>query len=112
MVDPSQQTLTNVLKNSSKILTRNSWDQEIVGLIPAGGKAKRISPLPFSKELYPIGFQTMNGRSQPRPKVVSQYLLEKFSIAQELTEAYIVLRKGKWDIPAYFGDGELLSICI
>ncbi|MEO1560926.1 MAG: dTDP-glucose pyrophosphorylase, partial [Cyanobacteria bacterium J06632_19] len=29
----------------------------VIGLIPAGGKATRISPLPLSKELYPVGFR-------------------------------------------------------
>jgi glucose-1-phosphate thymidylyltransferase len=27
-----------------------------------------------------------------------------------IEKAYIVLRKGKWDIPAYFGDGSLLDM--
>jgi hypothetical protein len=30
--------------------------QEVVGLVPAGGLGTRTSPLPCSKELYPIGF--------------------------------------------------------
>jgi glucose-1-phosphate thymidylyltransferase len=36
-------------------------------------------------------------------------LLEKFRIAG-ITTAYIVLREGKWDIPAYFGDGAMLDM--
>jgi len=97
------------MKNSSKLFTKNSWDREIIGLIPAGGTAKRISPLPFSKELYPIGFQRLQGKPHPHPKVVCHYLLEKFQCAG-INKAYIVLRKGKWDIPAYFGDGELVNM--
>ncbi len=31
-------------------------ESDVIGLIPAGGQAKRLSPLPCSKELYPIGF--------------------------------------------------------
>jgi glucose-1-phosphate thymidylyltransferase len=31
--------------------------REIIGLIPAGGVAERLSPLPCSKEIYPIGFK-------------------------------------------------------
>jgi len=97
------------MKNSSKLFTRNSWDQETVGLIPAGGTAKRIAPLPCSKELFPIGFQQLQGRPHPHPKVVCHYLLEKFQRGG-ITQAYIVLRKGKWDIPAYFGDGKLVNM--
>jgi glucose-1-phosphate thymidylyltransferase len=82
-------------------------ESKVVGLIPAAGQANRIAPLPLSKELYPIGFQTINGR--PQPKVVCHYLLDKFERAG-INQAYIVLRKGKWDIPAYFGDGALVNM--
>jgi len=82
---------------------------EIVGLIPAGGKGNRIAPLPFSKELYPVGFHDANEDLSLRPKVVSHYLLEKMRLAG-ITKVYIILRKGKWDIPAYFGDGKILKM--
>ncbi len=83
--------------------------REIIGLIPAGGQATRIAPLPCSKELFPIGFQRAEEGSSSRPKVVAQYLLEKMRLAG-VTRAYIVLRPGKWDIPAYFGDGLFLNM--
>ncbi|MBE9211888.1 dTDP-glucose pyrophosphorylase [Plectonema cf. radiosum LEGE 06105] len=92
----------------------------VIGLIPAGGKATRISPLPLSKELYPVGFQgnsnnniykntQINNQNNLRPKVVSHYLLEKMQLAG-IDKAYFILRPGKWDIPAYFGDGAMLSM--
>ena len=84
---------------------------EIVGLIPAGGKGKRIAPLPCSKELYPVGFNDAHKGLGLRPKVVSHYLLEKMRLAS-ITKAYIVLRKGKWDIPSYFGDGKILKMSL
>jgi glucose-1-phosphate thymidylyltransferase len=83
--------------------------RQIIGLLPAGGQATRISPLPLSKELYPVGFQDFGVKSNWRPKVVSQYLLEKMQLAG-IEEAYFILRPGKWDIPAYFGDGTMLSM--
>jgi len=82
--------------------------QEVIGLLPAGGQATRISPLPASKELYPIGFRYQEDSSL-RPKVVSHYLLEKMRLAG-IRKAYFILRPGKWDIPAYFGDGTLLDM--
>lgn len=79
-----------------------STDMPVVGLIPAGGVAARLSPLPCSKELLPVGFlQTPAG---PRPKPVCLYLLERMRAAG-IERAFIVLRPGKWDIPAYLGDG-------
>lgn len=97
------------MKNALKAVPAESCEREIVGLIPAGGKAERIAPLPCSKELFPLGFHTRKGKSQPRPKVVCHYLLEKFQSAG-IHKAYIVLRKGKWDIPSYFGDGEIVNM--
>ena len=92
----------------------------LIGLIPAGGKATRISPLPLSKELYPVGFRgdddieinnQSNNQNHLRPKVVSHYLLERMQLAG-IDKAYFILRSGKWDIPAYFGDGEMLSMSL
>jgi glucose-1-phosphate thymidylyltransferase len=87
--------------------------KRIIGLLPAGGQATRISPLPLSKELYPIGFHfsknNQTDKTHLRPKVVSHYLLEKMQLAG-IEQAYFILRSGKWDIPAYFGDGTMLSM--
>jgi glucose-1-phosphate thymidylyltransferase len=89
--------------------TPKELSEEFVGIVPAGGHGSRIAPLPCSKELFPIGFRsTEEGRSL-RPKVVAHYLLEKMKSAG-ISKAYIVLRPGKWDVPAYFGDGSLLNI--
>jgi glucose-1-phosphate thymidylyltransferase len=82
--------------------------REVIGLVPAGGQATRIAPLPCSKELYPVGFRPVKDRSL-RPKVICHYLLEKMRLAG-ITRAYIVLREGKWDIPAYLGDGTMLDM--
>lgn len=84
-------------------------ERQVIGLLPAGGKATRISPLPLSKELYPIGFRSWGEESHVRPKVVSHYLLEKMRLAG-IDRAYFILRTGKWDIPGYFGDGAMLSM--
>lgn len=84
-------------------------EHQVIGLLPAGGKATRISPLPLSKELYPIGFRSLDKGSDIRPKVVSHYLLEKMRLAR-IEKAYFILKPGKWDIPGYFGDGGMLSM--
>jgi glucose-1-phosphate thymidylyltransferase len=84
---------------------------EVVGIIPAAGMATRIAPLPCSKELYPIGFRDVVDGRGVRPKPVGQYLLEHFRRGGA-ERAYIVIRKGKWDIPSYFGDGSDLDLAI
>lgn len=96
---------------------------DVIALLPAGGQATRLSPLPLSKELYPIGFHSPvdpnldqhsdqksdRNPAQLKPKVVAHYLLEKMRQAG-ITQAIWILRPGKWDIPAYFGDGALLDM--
>ena len=82
---------------------------EVIGLIPAAGLATRISPLSGSKELFPVGFRSVTGNDDSRPKVIAHYLLEKMRFSG-ISKAYIVLRKGKWDIPSYFGDGAMLDM--
>ncbi len=65
--------------------------------------------MPFSKELYPVGFHWLGKPHSMHPKPVCVSLLEKMRAAGA-TEAYIVLRNGKWDIPAYLADGEMLNM--
>jgi glucose-1-phosphate thymidylyltransferase len=77
--------------------------REIVGVIPAAGIGSRIGMLPCSKEIYPIGFDPCR---EGRPKVVGHYLLEKMHAAG-IHKTYIVLKAGKWDIPAYFTSGRI-----
>lgn len=81
----------------------------LLGLVPAAGSASRISPLPLSKELFPVGFHRPSVNSRPVPKPVCLNLLENMRRAG-VTEAYIVLRSGKWDIPAYLGCGKALDM--
>ena len=80
----------------------------VIGLIPAAGYARRLSVLPMSKELFPLGLARDRG-GRCYPKVASQYLLESMAAAG-IGEAYVILRPGKWDIPAYFGDGAAVGM--
>jgi glucose-1-phosphate thymidylyltransferase len=72
---------------------------EVVGLVPMAGLGTRLGQLPFSKELYPVASD-----SEGQPYVVSSAVLEQIRRAGA-TRAFLVLRAGKWDIPAYFRDG-------
>jgi len=82
--------------------------KEIVGLVPAGGRATRLSPLPCSKELFPIGWG-QDETGELKAKVVSRFLLEKYKQAG-IRKTYFILRKGKWDIPQYYGDGAMVEM--
>ncbi len=84
-------------------------ETEVIGVVPAAGKAKRIAPLPCSKDLYPIGLSRKGEKGELRAKVVSEYLFDKFRNAH-IKKAILLIRDGKWDIPAYFGDGKIVDM--
>ena len=80
---------------------------EKIGLIPAAGIAERLGSLAFSKELLPVGFKA--DKKQSELKAVSTYLLEKFRQVG-INKVYVVIRKGKWDIPNHYGDGSEIGV--
>jgi glucose-1-phosphate thymidylyltransferase len=81
----------------------------IVGLIPAAGRAERLGPLPCSKELLPVGFrETSRG---PALQVAGHYLLDRFRAAG-VERAFMVLHESKWDVPRYFGTGEIAGVSL
>jgi glucose-1-phosphate thymidylyltransferase len=81
---------------------------DVVGLIPAAGRASRLGPIPCSKEIFPVGYRE-DGRGGMRPVASCESLIEKFRIAGARS-TFIVLRNGKWDIPAYLEDGQPLGM--
>lgn len=84
---------------------------DLVGVIPAAGTASRLGLLPCSKELLPVSLKkTPNGKLF-QPKAISHYLLERMQIAN-VSKVFFILRRGKWDIPGYFGDGRMLNVHI
>jgi glucose-1-phosphate thymidylyltransferase len=81
---------------------------DVIGLIPCGGRATRISPLPCSKEVLPLGLYRTDDGSL-RPRVVSHSLLEQMREGG-VGRAFFILRNGKWDIPRYFGNGAMVGM--
>ncbi len=73
----------------------------IVGIIPAGGVASRLSPISGSKEVFPVGWH----RDSMVPKVMGNYLIDYFK-SGGADQIFCVIKEGKWDIPAYFKDGK------
>lgn len=79
--------------------------RNIVGLIPAAGSAARLGRLPFSKELMPLkSIAEEDAGNMAGVPVAIDYSLEILANSN-ISRAYIVIAPGKWDIPAYLGDG-------
>src|SRR5688500_804040 len=75
---------------------------EPLGVIPGGGIATRLAPLPCSKELLPIGFRATP--SGPRPVVGASCLRDSFTEAR-VRQVFWLLDRGKTDVMSYFGSG-------
>ena len=72
-------------------------DGPLLGLIPAAGRATRLQGVVGSKELQAV--RPPGEGLEPVP--VAGYLLRAMAEAG-VERAYLVLRAGKWDIPAHF----------
>lgn len=72
----------------------------MLGVIPAAGAARRLQPLPFSKELLPVASQLKDGSE--RPRAVSEFIVERL-IAGGATRLCFVVAPRKLDIVTYYG---------
>lgn len=77
-------------------------------MLPAAGQASRLGALPCSKEILPILYGSAE-HGWGRPRGVCLTLLQRFRHAG-LRRVFVVLRQGKWDIPAYLGDGSEVGL--
>lgn len=73
---------------------------QLIGLIPAAGKGKRLN-LPFPKELYPI---IQNNKFRP----VAQSILEQITYAG-VGHIVFVINENKHQLLQYFGNGQRFS---
>lgn len=80
-----------------------------IGLIPAAGVGNRLQPLPFSKEMFPFGYQNINGQTRVRP--ISLHLVSSLKEAG-VQQLYFVINPKKTDIPRYYSNGSQLDVHI
>lgn len=83
--------------------------EALVGLLPAAGTARRISPLPCSKEILPVGYFPASKRQKGGAKASIHYLLEQMRAAGG-ERIYIVISPQKWDLPAFLKDGADVAV--
>jgi glucose-1-phosphate thymidylyltransferase len=81
----------------------------LVGLLPAAGSARRISPLPCSKEILPVGYVDDIGDRRGGSRAAIHFVLEQIRAAGG-RRALIVLSPHKMDLPAYLTDGAEVSL--
>jgi dTDP-glucose pyrophosphorylase len=72
----------------------------MLGIIPAAGAARRLQPLPFSKELLPVASRTADGAE--RPLAVSEFVVERLVLGGATRLCFVVAPR-KLDIVTYYG---------
>ncbi len=81
-----------------------------IGILPAAGRGSRLGPIPCSKEIMPLGFQSPNSKeSNWYPVTTIERHLHAFALAN-VARVGIIIGKTKWDIVRYLGNGERIGI--
>ena len=83
-------------------------DKPFVGLLPAAGRARRLAPLRYPKELLPISYEH-DDTGGMRPRAVAEYAIEAIRLA-EVTRVLVVVAPWKMDIVSYVGDGHQFGV--
>jgi glucose-1-phosphate thymidylyltransferase len=80
----------------------------LVGVVPAAGRATRLPELPCSKEIFPLHAPAPLGRLGRLPTPCERLLASMATGGA--WRAYVVVGRGKWDIPAYLGAGSRVGL--
>lgn len=80
---------------------------DVIGLIPAAGRATRLGPLPCSKEILPVGVHT--GTRKVRVAISS--CLDNMA-ASNIEQAVVAITANKSDVETYLGDGEGFGLSV
>ncbi len=82
-----------------------------IGILPAAGRARRLHPFRYPKELLPIAFAPEGNGTGARPIPVAEYSLRAFGLAG-VGQCLFVIADWKTELLRYFGDGSDLGIHI
>lgn len=83
-------------------------DKPFIGLLPAAGRARRLAPLRYPKELLPISYEH-DGAGGTRARAVAEYAIEAIRLA-EVVRVLLVVAPWKMDIVSYVGDGRQFGV--
>ncbi len=83
-------------------------DKPFIGLLPAAGRARRLAPLRYPKELLPISYEH-DDTGGMRMRAVAEYAIEAIRLA-EVLHVLLVVAPWKMDIVSYVGDGSRFGV--
>jgi glucose-1-phosphate thymidylyltransferase len=83
-------------------------DKPFIGLLPAAGRARRLAPLRYPKELLPINYERDDAGGM-RARAIAEYAIEAIRLA-EVMRVLLVVAPWKMDIVSYVGDGRQFGV--
>jgi len=90
-------------------MTNNFDTNNVIAIIPAAGKAKRLPAIEYSKEIIPIGYKNPSQKNVEMDKPICFHLMEKFTCAG-ISKGLMIIREEKWDIPSTLGNGKCVNM--
>lgn len=88
---------------------------ELIGVLPAAGRGSRLGPIPSSKEVMPLGFESghpvAEGQGGWRPFTTIEAHLKSFRLAG-IKKVIVILGRNKQDIMEYLGGGARYGLAI
>lgn len=83
--------------------------RDVIGIIPAGGSARRLGGLPVSKEILPVGYELDGNEMRVFPACKPLiHAMQKAGAGRVMFS----IRRGKWDIPDFLGNGARYSVSL
>lgn len=82
---------------------------EVVGLVPAAGRARRLAPFSLPKELIPVAVSEPAPGAPPRLRVLCEYALDQLRAAG-VPRAVVVIGDHKFDVLRHLGDGAAVGL--
>lgn len=77
---------------------------DVVGLVPAAGHARRLAPFALPKELIPVAVSEPAPDAPPRLRVLCDYAFDQLRAAA-VPRAVVVIGDHKYDVLRHLGDG-------
>ena len=82
---------------------------DIIGLLPCGGKATRLLPFKYPKQLLPIAFTFPDKMGNSKPILVAEYSLRAMRKAG-IRRCMITINANRLEILKYFENGQIFDM--
>jgi glucose-1-phosphate thymidylyltransferase len=97
-----------------RAVTSGRGEGGFLGLVPAGGRAARLAPLRYPKELLPVFYEQFDvdgDGPSVSARAIGEYALDAIALTG-VTQSFVVVAPWKLDVLRYFADGQPFGMSI